>query len=369
MIVRPRWVAISDHSPCQNVYAEMWRSKLGWDANQPRHMAVQWQNFRDALRDVTAIQLPRWFHWTTSSFAQLHAFADASWRAIAAAIYLRTETGVGTVRVTLVAAKTKLNPLRNLSRLDQPPSRMTIPRLELRAALLTVRLLRFASSSLEVPLQDCYGWSDSRVVLHWLESDGRLDNDLVDNYVSQIQELAPQCRWRYVRSAEIPADIATHGSEPLRLSQTPLWWSGPPWLSDPVPDWPVDLSQPQAVISTMSHLTRITAQPPEVDVSVGFSNMNRLLRALVHCRPLFRRHADRRSTVLDPITADELDREFLHCIRRSQQYYYVTEIKAQESGQPVATTSVLRSLLSLLDESKILRVGGRLGNSALSFSA
>ena len=68
---------------------------------------------------------------------------------------------------------------------------MTIPRLKLRAALLAVRLLRFASISLEIPRQNCHGWSDSRVVLHWLDSAGPLDNDLVDNYISQIHELAP----------------------------------------------------------------------------------------------------------------------------------------------------------------------------------
>ena len=144
----------------------------------------------------------------------MHAFTDASKCA---------EAGAGAVRVTLVAGKTKLNPLRNLSRLDQPHSRITIPRLELRAALLAVRLLRFASISLKVPRQDCHGWSDSRIVLHWLDSAGSLDNDRVDNYVSQIHELAPQCRWRYVRSAENPADIATRGTDPLRLSQSPLW--------------------------------------------------------------------------------------------------------------------------------------------------
>ena len=70
------------------------------------------------------------------------------------------------------------------------------------------------------------------------------------------------------------------------------------------------------------------AQPLPVDVSVGFSYLNRLLRAFVHCRRLFRCHADRRSTVFDPITADELDYEFIHCIRMSQRHYYAAEIKA-----------------------------------------
>ena len=113
-----------------------------------------------------------------------------------------------------------------------------------------------------------------------------------------------QCRWRHVRNAENPADIATRGTDPLRLSQSPLWWSEPPWLSDPASDWPVDLSQPQATASTMSQLTRITAQPPSINVSFGFSSRDRLLRALVHCRRPFRRHADRRSAVFDPIPAD-----------------------------------------------------------------
>ena len=343
--------------------------ELSWDAELPPDLARRWQGFRDGLRALTILHLPRWLHSTPSSPVQLHAFADASRRAIAAAVYLRAETETGTTHVSLVMSKTKLSPIRSLPRPDRAPCRMTIPRLELRAALLAVRLLHLAARDLGVPSQDCHAWSDSRVVLHWLHSKGPLDNDLVDNYVTQIHEAMPRCPWRYVRTTENPADVATRGSEPSQLNQHRLWWSGPSWLSDPVAAWPVELNQPPPPVFITTCVTLFDAQSPPIDVSERFSNLDRLLRALVHCRRLSRsRTGSLSSTVLSPITADELDHELLQCIRRSQEYYFAVELDALRANRPVPRASPLKSLCPFIDDSKLLRVQGRLENSALPFS-
>ncbi|OXU18479.1 hypothetical protein TSAR_010967, partial [Trichomalopsis sarcophagae] len=90
----------------------------------------------------------RWLSWIPTSHVQLHAFADASRRACAAAIYLRAEEGAEPASITLVMAKTKLAPMRGDT--TTKPPRMTIPRLELRAALLAARLLRICSDSLDL---------------------------------------------------------------------------------------------------------------------------------------------------------------------------------------------------------------------------
>ena len=181
---------------------------------------------------------------------QLHAFADASRRVIAAAIYLRAcDPSLSTVTY-LVAAKTKLTSIKSQANPDKPPVRMTIPRLELRGTLLAARLLRSVAEGLDIPLHGCFIWSDSQVALHWLRSTGPVGNNLVDNYVSHIQEIAHDCTLRYVNTTENPADLGIRGCDVLALAGRALWWSGPTWLAGDASDWP------QPVVNPLPAITR-----------------------------------------------------------------------------------------------------------------
>ena len=67
--------------------------------------------------------------------------------------------------VHLLIAKTKLAPIRSLRPQNQPMPRMTIPKLELRAALMAVRTLRLLASDLGVLIDRCQAWTDSQIVL------------------------------------------------------------------------------------------------------------------------------------------------------------------------------------------------------------
>ena len=116
---------------------------------------------------------------------------------------------------------------------------MTIPRLELRAALLAARLLQLTAKHLDVPLSDFHLWSDLQVVLHWLCSDGPTGHDFVDNYVQHIQELVPDSAWHHVPTADNPADAAARGLDVASLGQSSLWWHRPSWLGDPAESWPL----------------------------------------------------------------------------------------------------------------------------------
>ena len=142
---------------------DLWRDKLDWDEPLPAPLARRWESFRRSLQDVSNIALPRWLHWTPTCRVQLHAFADASRRAIAAAVYLRVEDSRSPAQVNLIAAKTKLTSIKSQISLDRPCARMTIPRLELRAALLAAKLLRLVTEGLGISDRDCHPWSDSQV--------------------------------------------------------------------------------------------------------------------------------------------------------------------------------------------------------------
>ncbi|CAB0038626.1 unnamed protein product [Trichogramma brassicae] len=117
----------------------------------------------------------------------------------------------------LLVARTKLASIKSLKDYPRKQPRMTIPRLELRAAFLAIRLLHAICSELSIRMEDCVAWSDSRIALHWIRSAEPTGNSIVDGYVQQIQELAPTDIWQHVPSAQNPADVASRGASVPQL--------------------------------------------------------------------------------------------------------------------------------------------------------
>ena len=88
---------------------------------------------------------------------ELHGFSDASNKAFAAVVYLRTEHANGDIEINLVASKTQVAPIK----------RQSIPRLELLVATILARLVKSikeAMSSLKTPAE-VFLWSDSYTIL------------------------------------------------------------------------------------------------------------------------------------------------------------------------------------------------------------
>lgn len=159
---------------------------------------------------------------------EIHGFSDASARAYAAAVYIRVMYSLEDVRVVLLTAKSKVAPLKMVS----------VPRLELNGASLSVKLLTFVQTSLALDNVPIYGWTDSTVVLTWVNHHPSRWKPFVANRVSLIQTALPRMRWSHVPSADNPADCASRGISTSELQQHLLWWQGPSWLSQPSAFWP-----------------------------------------------------------------------------------------------------------------------------------
>ena len=88
----------------------------------------------------------------------LFVFADASTKAYGAIVYLGSAGHVG-----LAMLKTRVAPTRTI----------TLPRLELMAAVTATRLAEFVCSSIPLDMQRVrvYFWTDSQIVLHWVHKD------------------------------------------------------------------------------------------------------------------------------------------------------------------------------------------------------
>lgn len=94
---------------------------------------TSWLKLRKLLFECDQLQIERWVGMTRNSITHsTHGFSDASKKAFAAVVYLRTILSDGTIRITILAAKSKIAPLQKI----------TLPRLELCGALLLAKLVK-----------------------------------------------------------------------------------------------------------------------------------------------------------------------------------------------------------------------------------
>ncbi|XP_071055143.1 uncharacterized protein [Onthophagus taurus] len=201
---------------------ELWTRKLDWDESLPNDLVSKWTSFLDDFRGIPTIRVPRWLGMNSDvTSIELHGFADASNNAFGAVIYLRV-TKPGKVVISLIGSKTKVAPLKSV----------TIPWLELCAAVLLVRLTKRVLSVLDFQDVPIHLWSDSTVVLSWICSHPSRWKDFVRNRIIEIQEL-PEAQWSYVTSQDNPADLASRGVPVHRFQHDSFWWSEPSWLSLP----------------------------------------------------------------------------------------------------------------------------------------
>ena len=107
---------------------------------------MQWNPAREVAGKVT--------------FVQLHHFSDASGHAYGQCSYLRLTDDTGQVHCSFVMGKARVTPLKPV----------TIPRLELTAALLSVRVSASLREELEYDQITEVFYTDSQVVLGYIKT-------------------------------------------------------------------------------------------------------------------------------------------------------------------------------------------------------
>ncbi len=120
-----------------------------------------------------------------------------------------------------------------------PLKQVTIPRMELTAATIAVKMDRMLRQELQINLEDSNFWTDSTTVLRYIENDSTRFKTFVANRVSLIREASKPSQWRYVSSADNPADQASRGLNADNLIESKNWIKGPSFLLKPQCEWSV----------------------------------------------------------------------------------------------------------------------------------
>ncbi len=114
---------------------------------------------------------------------------------------------------------------------------MTIPRIELSAATISVRLDKMAKRELEIPIDDSMFWTDSISVLRYVENQNKLVITFVANRIGMIRDGSCPPQWKHVDGKTNPADDASSLSADNFLNNT-RWIKGPEFLWQPLEEWP-----------------------------------------------------------------------------------------------------------------------------------
>lgn len=206
----------------KRVLQEMCRHGTGWDDPLLSELQLVWERWKNDLANLEKITLPRCY--LPPGFGrvvrkELHHFSDASTCGYGQCTYLRQVSEDGSVHCALVMAKSRVAPIKVT----------TIPQLELAAAVVSVTASNTVKEELSLSDAVEYFWTDSKVVLGYINNEARRFHTFVSNRIQKIHLSSSPQQWRYVSTSDNPADFASRGLS-AREILTSSWFKGPLFL-------------------------------------------------------------------------------------------------------------------------------------------
>ena len=188
---------------------------------------AEFLRWKEQLPIVAGTSIDRRYFIIEWDRTELHVIADASEDTMCAVAYLRSQPKDYSADLAFVIRKCRVAPMRRLS----------IPRLELQAEVMAVRLKEQIVKEHEMKINSCSFWSDSRTVLHWIHSYHRKQQMFVANQLAVILDTTDVSQWKHKSGINNPADIGTRAinNEELKRSE---WLTGLAWLKQPESEWP-----------------------------------------------------------------------------------------------------------------------------------
>ena len=339
------------------------REKVSWDEPLGKQHLKSWQEWLKELEVIPEVKIERCLQpqeFGDISKVELHHFSDGSTAAYGSASYVRLVNTKGQVRCHLLFTRSRVTPLKQ----------MTIPRLELAAAALSVQQDEMMQRELSLPIDCSFFWTDSIIVLAYIRNEKKRFHTYVANRLAVIHAGSSAGQWRHISSEFNPADDITRGLSMRDLIHRHRWFQGPEFLSEQtvqqeteppivsIDDDP-EVKRPPTACSTN------IKNDVMCDLVQRYSSWTRLKRAtawllrygeylLAKARKQEMTHFER------SLDVEELQRAERAIVRYVQGREYAKEIRSlQDRNTSVQKASRLYKLEPLLSAEGILVCGGR----------
>lgn len=337
----------------------LWITGSSWDTPVREIMQEQWNRFKSDLLNLEQLQIPRWINYSKGATIQVHGFCDASEKAYAAAVYIRITSDDGVVSSNLLTAKTRVAPAKPI----------TIPRLELNGAVLLTRLIKSTIADMHLENATIYAWTDSTIVLQWIDEHPSRWKTYVANRVVEIQETLRSENWKHVRTDCNPADLASRGISVPNLIDSRLWWHGPDWLVKNQKDWPV--------LQLICERTRCEVKVPKIksfftelqsNILENYSSFIRLVRVIATLKRFMHNCKNPTEKLINSLSCAELTTSENIVFKLVQKSTFPDEYASLVSQQQLHRRSKILKLNPFMDNHGLIRLGGRLENAAIPFA-
>ena len=177
---------------------------LKWDEELSKETAVEWIKWKDKLLDLESVHMKRCFILPTFGKVKdciLHYFSDVCKKGYGQITYLRALDESGKVHRSLVMGKARVAPLKYI----------TISRMELVAATLSVKISVMLRKEFQLPITREIFWIDSEADLGYIRNQSRKFKVFVANRVEIIQKNSCDSQWFHVNTKVNPANYCSRG--------------------------------------------------------------------------------------------------------------------------------------------------------------
>ena len=275
--------------------------------------------------------------------SQLHHFSDASEIGFGSVSYLRLSDDTGVVHCTILQGKSRLVPLKQV----------TIPHLELSAAVVSVQLDKVLKRELDLPLTEkSVFWMDSTSVLRYIRNETKQFHTFVATRIAIIRDGSDPDQWRHVSRDLNPGDNLSRGLSAEALVSSDCWKKGPAFLWEQKEQWPqgplslgsIPDADPEVKVDVNANATSV-AGPfcPLVDYFRRTSSWYRLKKSIawfLRYRENLRSASTRKKLANAPwrrINMEEMRAAELEILKCVQLHYFPEELQSvTKSGVDVA---------------------------------
>lgn len=229
--------------------------KVMWDKPISKQLREEFLGILEQLLVLKKTRFPRCVVPSgakAESLPDLLILADGSQSAFCALAYLRSEMADGSYQCRLIAGKTRVAPSKKIS----------VPRMELMAALTAVRLAKTVQEGLRLEIGERWFFTDNSAVLAMIRRPSGSFQEFVGTRVGEIRsKCEAEKEWYWIPTDKNLADMGTRENVvPKDLGPESQYQCGQPWMSQPRADWPTtqtpgQVPQEELVPAAKVHIT------------------------------------------------------------------------------------------------------------------
>ena len=228
--------------------------QLGWDEKVPDSYLEDWMQSINDMQDLKNLRFKRAVipQDAASLDMDLIISCDSSKDIAIATVHARSLLRSGRYHTQLVTAKSKL------------VSELTIPKAELRGAVLAVHLGHAVKRSLGDQFKRGIYVTDSSIALFWIMQDERPLEVMVRNCVIEIRRFSATTSWFHVPTDCNIADLGTRFASVSDIGMGSVWQDGPEWMRYEYSDMPIKTVEQVKMDGEQKRIAYQATAPPDI---------------------------------------------------------------------------------------------------------